>query len=147
MAHETQVQVRFYELDPYDHVNHAIYFSYFETARIDALASVGYDLTRLKEEGFHLVVSEVQARFLRPARYGETLEIRSVLLESKRVTSRWQQTASVGGEVVAIADDPTATRQSRFDHRLYQLDPRRVEHQHFCFIGHLLIADPGIVER
>lgn len=104
MAHEIQVQVRFYELDPYDHVNHAIYFSYFETARIDALASVGYDLTRLKEEGFHLVVSEVRARFLRPARYGETLEIRSVLLESKRVTSRWQQTASVGGEVVATLE-------------------------------------------
>jgi acyl-CoA thioester hydrolase len=104
MAHETQVQVRFYELDPYDHVNHAIYFSYFETARIDALASVGYDLTRLKEEGFHLVVSEVQARFRRPARYGETLEIHSLLVESKRVSSRWRQTASVDGEVVATLE-------------------------------------------
>ena len=104
MAHETQVQVRFYELDPYDHVNHAIYFSYFETARIDALASVGYDLTRLKEEGFHLVVSEVQARFRRPARYGQKLTIRSLLVESKRVTSRWQQTASVDGEVVATLE-------------------------------------------
>ena len=75
MAYVNSVQVRFYELDPYDHVNHAVYFSYFETARIEALSSVGYDLTRLKEEGFHLVVTDVRARFHRPAVYGETLEI------------------------------------------------------------------------
>lgn len=104
MSHTTRVQVRFYELDPYDHVNHAVYFSYFETARIEALASVGYDLTRLKEEGFHLVVGDVRARFRRPARYGETLVIHSRLVESKRVTSRWLQTASVGDEVVATLE-------------------------------------------
>ena len=101
VAHLTHVQVRFYELDPYDHVNHAVYFSYFETARIEALASVGYDLTRLKEEGFHLVVSDVRARFHRPAVYGETLEITSRLVESKRVTSRWEQAARSGDVLVA----------------------------------------------
>jgi acyl-CoA thioester hydrolase len=104
MAHVTHVQVRFYELDPYDHVNHAVYFSYFETARIDALASVGYDLTRLRVEGFHLVVTDVQARFHRPAIYGETLEITSRLLETRRVTSRWVQIARVNGDVVATAE-------------------------------------------
>lgn len=101
MAHTTSVKVRFYELDPYDHVNHAVYFSYFETARIEALASVGYNLGRLKEEGFHLVVSEVNAKFLRPAVYGEEIEIVSRLVESKRVSSRWEQTASIDGELVA----------------------------------------------
>lgn len=104
MPHTTNVQVRFYELDPYDHVNHAVYFSYFETARIEALASVGYDLTRLKEEGFHLVVSDVRARFHRPAVYGEILEITSSLVESKRVTSRWRQETRSGGELVAALE-------------------------------------------
>lgn len=104
MAHTTTVTVRFYELDPYDHVNHAVYFSYFETARIEALASVGYTLGRLKEEGFHLVVTDVRARFLRPAVYGEDIEIESRLIESKRVTSRWEQTARVEGEVVATLE-------------------------------------------
>jgi acyl-CoA thioester hydrolase len=104
MAYVNAVQVRFYELDPYDHVNHAVYFSYFETARIEALSSVGYDLTRLKEEGFHLVVTDVRARFHRPAVYGETLEITSRLIESKRVTSRWGQVAAVEGEVVATLE-------------------------------------------
>ena len=104
MAHLTQVQVRFYELDPYDHLNHAVYFSYFETARIEALASVGYDLTRLKREGFHLVVAEVRARFHRPAVYGERLDITSRLVESKRVTSRWSQVAAIEGEAVATLE-------------------------------------------
>ena len=104
MAHVNSVEVRFYELDPYNHVNHAVYFSYFETARIEALSSVGYDLTRLKEEGFHLVVTEVRARFHRPAVYGEILEITSRLIESKRVTSRWAQVATVEGEVVATLE-------------------------------------------
>ncbi len=104
MAYVNSVGVRFYELDPYDHVNHAVYFSYFETARIEALSSVGYDLTRLKEEGFHLVVTDVRARFHRPAAYGETLEITSRLIESKRVTSRWGQIAAVEGQVVATVE-------------------------------------------
>ena len=104
MAYVNSVRVRFYELDPYDHVNHAVYFSYFETARIEALSSVGYDLTRLKEEGFHLVVTDVRARFHRPAAYGETLEITSRLIESKRVTSRWGQIAAVEGQVVATLE-------------------------------------------
>ena len=104
MAHVNSVEVRFYELDPYNHVNHAVYFSYFETARIEALSSVGYDLTRLKEEGFHLVVTEVRARFHRPAVYGEILEITSRFIESKRVTSRWAQVATVEGEVVATLE-------------------------------------------
>lgn len=104
MAHSTTVKVRFYELDPYNHVNHAVYFSYFETARIEALSSVGYTLDRLKAEGFHLVVSEVRAKFLRPAVYGEEIEIVSRLVESKRVTSRWEQSASVEGELVATLE-------------------------------------------
>ena len=112
MAHVNSVEVRFYELDPYNHVNHAVYFSYFETARIEALSSVGYDLTRLKEEGFHLVVTEVRARFHRPAVYGEILEITSRLIESKRVTSRWAQVATVEGEVVATLELTGAIRDA-----------------------------------
>ena len=109
MSHVTHVKVRFYELDPYNHVNHSVYFSYFEAARIEALASVGYDLTRLKAEGFHLVVTEVAAKFHRAAVYGDVLEIKSELIETKRVTSRWQQTASVDGEVIATLEMKGAT--------------------------------------
>ena len=34
-AHRTTIRVRFYELDPYNHVNHSVYVSYFESARVE----------------------------------------------------------------------------------------------------------------
>ena len=71
-VHETSVKVRFYELDPYDHVNHTNYFSYFETARIEYLTEMGWGLDVLKSEGFQLVVVEIRGAFLgrRPLRAG-----------------------------------------------------------------------------
>jgi cobaltochelatase CobT len=39
----TEVRVRFYELDPYNHVNHTAYLGYFETARVEALGARAMD--------------------------------------------------------------------------------------------------------
>lgn len=100
-VHTTSVKVRFYELDPYDHVNHTNYFSYFETARIEYLAEMGWGLDHLKEQGFQLVVVEIQARFLAAARYGEELTIHTWVEEAGRVKSTWRQTMLRGDEEVA----------------------------------------------
>ena len=90
-VHTTSVRVRFYELDPYDHVNHTNYFSYFETARIDYLTEMGWGLHRLKEQGWHLVVVELHARFAAAARFGEELTIHTWIEGVGRVKSTWQQ--------------------------------------------------------
>ena len=90
-VHTTSVKVRFYELDPYDHVNHTNYFSYFETARIEYLADMGWGLDLMKEQGFQLVVVEIHARFLAAARYGEELTIHTWVESAGRVKSTWQQ--------------------------------------------------------
>jgi len=100
-VHTTSVKVRFYELDPYDHVNHTIYFSYFETARIDYLAEMGWGLHRLKDEGWQFVVVELNARFLAAARFGEELTIHTWIEEVSRVKSTWQQVMLRGEETVA----------------------------------------------
>jgi acyl-CoA thioester hydrolase len=101
-VHETSVKVRFYELDPYDHVNHTNYFSYFETARIEYLTEMGWALDRLKQDGFQLVVVEIEARFLAAARYGQELTIRTWVEDAGRVKSVWRQLMTRGeGEEVA----------------------------------------------
>jgi acyl-CoA thioester hydrolase len=100
-VHKTSVKVRFYELDPYDHVNHTVYFSYFETARIDYLAEMGWGLHRLKEQGWQFVVVELRARFLAAARFGEELTIHTWIEEVGRVKSTWQQVMLRGEEEVA----------------------------------------------
>ncbi len=99
-VHTTSVKVRFYELDPYDHVNHTIYFSYFETARIEYLSEMGWGLDVLKENGWQFVVVEIKARFLAAARYGEELVIQTWVEEIGRVKSTWHQVMFRGGERV-----------------------------------------------
>ncbi len=100
-VHTTELKVRFYALDRYDHVNHTNYFSYFETARIDYLADLGWGLDVLKERGWQFVVVEMNARFLAAARYGEKLTINTWVVEVGRVKSTWQQLMKRGDEVVA----------------------------------------------
>ncbi|HXV71659.1 MAG TPA: thioesterase family protein [Acidimicrobiia bacterium] len=91
-VHTTSVRVRFYELDPYDHVNHTNYFSYFETARIEYLSEMGFGLDEMKKQGWQLVVVEIGARFLIAARYGQELTIHTWVEDAGRVKSIWRQT-------------------------------------------------------
>jgi acyl-CoA thioester hydrolase len=100
-VHTTSLKVRFYELDPYDHVNHTNYFSYFETARIEYLSEMGWGLDLMKDQGWQLVVVEAHARFLAAARYGEELTIHTWVEEVGRVKSVWRQIMSRSGEEIA----------------------------------------------
>ncbi len=101
-----RLRVRFYELDPYDHVNHANYFNYCETARVEALAEVGYGLDVMKREGFQIVITDVAARFLAPAMVGEELEVETSLVELARVSGRWRQR-------IARAEEPIFSLELR----------------------------------
>jgi acyl-CoA thioester hydrolase len=101
-VHRTSLKVRFYELDPYDHVNHTNYFSYFETARIEFLTEKGWGLDVMKQQGWQLVVVEAHARFLAAARYGEELTIYTWVDSAGRVKSTWSQTM-VRGEDEEVA--------------------------------------------
>ena len=100
--HTTTLKVRFYELDPYDHVNHTNYFSYFETARIEYLTEMGWGLDVMKQQGWQLVVVEAHARFLAAARYAEELTISTWVEDVGRVKSTWRQ-------VMTRASGPVAT--------------------------------------
>ena len=42
MSHVATINVRFYELDPYNHVNHSVYVQYCEVARVEWLTDVGF---------------------------------------------------------------------------------------------------------
>lgn len=100
-VHTTSVKVRFYELDPYDHVNHTNYFAYFETARIEYLSEIGWGLDILKERGLQFVVVEAHARFLSAATYGQELIIHTWVDQVGRVKSTWQQRMLTGDDQVA----------------------------------------------
>lgn len=100
-VHTTSLKVRFYELDPYDHVNHTNYFSYFETARIEYLTEMGWGLGELKANGFQFVVVDIHAKFLAAAKYGEELVIQTWIESVGRVRSTWKQLMFRSDEIVA----------------------------------------------
>lgn len=101
MVHRTAVKVRFYELDPYNHVNHSAYIQYFEVGRIELLESIGFGLAALDSLGFHIVVTALRTRFLRSAGPGEELIVETGVGKIGRATSRWEQRLLRGEEVLA----------------------------------------------
>lgn len=100
-SHATEIRVRFYELDPYNHVNHTNYLAYFETARVEYLTDVGYGMDVMKERGFQIVVVELQARFLAAAGLRDVLIVTTSVLEIGRVTSTWSQEMTRGNQTIA----------------------------------------------
>ncbi len=104
MIHDTELRVRFGDLDPYDHLNHAHALTFFESARVEALEALGYGLDRLKEEGIHIVLVEVTARFHRPARLHDLVKITTEVLSVGRTTSTWRQVMNRDSDVIATLD-------------------------------------------
>ncbi len=89
--HRTEHPVRFHELDPYDHVNHAMYVTYFEIGRVDALTEVGLGLSPLKATGFQFVVTRLDVRFRRAATAGDLLSISTGVSSFGRASTVWTQ--------------------------------------------------------
>jgi len=77
--HPTQcrldVRVRYAKCDPMGYLHHAKYFEYFEMARTELLRATGIRYRDMEDKGFLFVVVRTECRFLRPARYDDTLTI------------------------------------------------------------------------
>lgn len=100
MSYQTTVRVRFYELDPYGHVNHSVYIQYFEAARAQWLAAIGYPLSKLQEDGIQIVVTELHTRYLGSAGPDDELVIESELVGMRRVSMEFEQRIRRGDEVL-----------------------------------------------
>jgi acyl-CoA thioester hydrolase len=102
-AHTTPHRVRFHELDPYDHVNHAMYVTYFEVGRVDALDAVELGLDKLKTDGYQFVVTKIDVRFRRAATAGEDLVIHTGVGSFGHASTEWHQEIRRGDDLVSTA--------------------------------------------
>lgn len=106
----TTFTVRFHELDPYGHVNHAVYLTYLEQGRVEQLAAAGVDLLTLTErEGLQLLVVGIEVRYLAAAGAGETLTVTCRLAERRRASAVLDQEVRRGAEVLVRARVRVAT--------------------------------------
>lgn len=92
-----QFPIRYYECDPYGHVNNAHYLRYATEAALGASADAGYDSARYAELGTTWWIREAGIEYLRPARYGETLDVKTWVSDFRRVRSRREYEMTIMG--------------------------------------------------
>ncbi|MBE8166977.1 MAG: acyl-CoA thioesterase [Shewanella sp.] len=68
----TEIPVAWGELDALNHVNNAVYFRYFETARIETCTKVGV-LNLNKVDVMGPVLADTYAKYKRPVTFPDTL--------------------------------------------------------------------------
>ncbi len=101
--HTTTIHVRWGDLDPYNHVNHAVYSSYLEHARVAALESAERGIDVLADAGIQIVVVRSDVRFHAPATAGDELTITTRVSEVGGASMVWDQNVHRNDERIVSA--------------------------------------------
>jgi acyl-CoA thioester hydrolase len=72
---ETDVEVRYAETDQMGVVHHANYVVWFELARTRLCSQSGFHYADIERLGYLLMVTGVEVRYHRPARYGDVVQV------------------------------------------------------------------------
>ncbi len=101
----TELKVRPYECDTYNHVNNAVYLNYLETARMDFLEKIGFKYDELFNAGYFLFVTHVDIHYKVSARMHELLTIETWPVKMGVVSGAMHQIIrKPDGQVSAEAD-------------------------------------------
>jgi acyl-CoA thioester hydrolase len=103
VAHSFTVKVYYEDTDAGGVVYHANYLRFMERARTEYLAGQGVSVAELHDQGRFLVVTHVDLRYRRPARLGETLEVRTTVEEARTVKITLRQQVLRGEELLVDA--------------------------------------------
>lgn len=83
-----QFRIRHYECDALGHLNNANYVRYMQETAFDASAAAGYDNEAYDKIGRYWLIRETDIEYLKPSKYGDTLEITTWVQDFHRVRSR-----------------------------------------------------------
>lgn len=78
-------------MDPYGHVNHAMYLTYLEQGRAEALEAADISLSKVAEVGFQFVITEVHAKYLVPATAKDPIVVETEIGSLRRLSGVWSQ--------------------------------------------------------
>jgi acyl-CoA thioester hydrolase len=99
-AYRHRLQVRFRDCDAMGHVNHAVYFTYFEQCRL----TFWREQTGAPSPHARVIIARAECDYRAPAHFGDELEIRLEVGEIGRssFTLRYQITQVASAAVVAV---------------------------------------------
>lgn len=101
----TEIEVRSYELDSYNHVNNAVYQNYLEHARMDFLHKIGFRYNDCFEAGYLLFVTHVDIRYKAPALLGDTVYVETWPTMRKTVHGAFHQIIRKSDGTVCVEAD------------------------------------------
>lgn len=84
--HETNIKVRFNEVDAYRVAWHGHYVAWMEIGRSDLAGRFGLDAFQLAELGYLGPVVNLEIKYLRPARFNDELKVRTRLIPGESAT-------------------------------------------------------------
>ncbi|GGA74697.1 4-hydroxybenzoyl-CoA thioesterase [Arenimonas soli] len=101
---EVALTPAFHDIDPMEVVWHGHYVKYFELARCALLQSFDYDYPQMRASGFAWPIVDLRAKYVRSARYGQSLVVRATLVEwENRLKIDYQVRDADTGEVLTRA--------------------------------------------
>ena len=105
LTHTSTFKIRFYECDAYGHVNNTNYLRYMQEAAFEASAAAGYDAQRYEDMQRAWYIHATDIEYLRPLKYGDSVEVKTWIHDFRRVTSRraYELRSVQTGELVAKA--------------------------------------------
>ena len=86
--HEQTFPVRYDDCDPYGHVNHVAYLRLMQEAAFAASAAAGYDFARYQQINRTWLIRETDIEYLQPLRYGDSVTVKTWVVDFRRVRSR-----------------------------------------------------------
>jgi acyl-CoA thioester hydrolase len=108
---EIPIRVRYAETDRMGLLHHANYLVYFEQGRTELLRATGLTYRDVEDQGFLLVLTKIEVRYLRPARYDDLLTLRTSVVRttSVRIDHRYEllrdgQLLAEGASTLACVD-------------------------------------------
>ena len=98
---QVQVAVRYAETDMMGVVYHGSYLPWFEVGRTTLLKELGLPYRELESQGFYLPVLELSVKYLRPARYDDTITVVTRLREKPLLRIELDYEVRRGDELLA----------------------------------------------
>ncbi|WP_317179857.1 YbgC/FadM family acyl-CoA thioesterase [Lelliottia amnigena] len=100
---QTQIKVRGYHLDVYQHVNNARYLEFLEEARWDGLES-SESFRWLTAQNIAFVVANININYRRPAVLGDRLTVTSLVQQLNGKSGVLSQVVTLDPEGQVVAD-------------------------------------------
>ena len=97
----TEIRVRYAETDRMGLLHHANYLVYFEQARTELLRQMGLTYRDMEDQGFFLVITNVEVKYRSPARYDDVLSIKTTVARTTPVRIEHTYEVTCDGRPVA----------------------------------------------